>query len=217
MYNSKYDKYIIDLFVMPGSNRIRYRLHLALQSNKYINIKTYLNNRYSDSLSVNETVNRILYGIENRPVCSICGAPVKYIRKPNSKGLFAKYCSASCKSKGTQNLSYADTEKSKQTKLLRYGTIGYNNSTKGVETKHKKYGNGNNFNKIKQTKLERYDNAYFSNVDKIIQTKLDKYGYVYVNSDKAKQTKKLLYKSETYNNRASAEQTNIERYGTIRH
>lgn len=42
-------------------------------------VKNYLISRYSDSQSYKESIYRIYYNIENRPVCKICGASVKFI------------------------------------------------------------------------------------------------------------------------------------------
>ena len=57
----------------------------------------YLNNRYSDSLSLNETVWRILYDIEERPKCKICGNDVVFVGRKHN--IFAKTCSEECTSR----------------------------------------------------------------------------------------------------------------------
>ena len=38
----------------------------------------YLSNRYNDSTSLRESLYRIKHNLEIRPVCHICGAPVKF-------------------------------------------------------------------------------------------------------------------------------------------
>ena len=57
-------------------------------------IKSYLENRFDDSSSIEETISRIGNGIERKPVCPICGKPVTYIGKPSK--MFSTYCSYTC-------------------------------------------------------------------------------------------------------------------------
>lgn len=53
----------------------------------------YLLNRYSDSESIRETIYRICYNVENKPICKQCGLPVQF--KGIDKG-FSLYCSSKC-------------------------------------------------------------------------------------------------------------------------
>ncbi len=76
-------------------NHIIYDKYVPLITNKYI--LDYLNNRYKDSASILETVQRIRKGVEEKPTCPVCGKPVIWVGK-NTK-LYTKYCSTSCSSK----------------------------------------------------------------------------------------------------------------------
>ena len=46
---------------------------------KYNNILNYLLNRFNDSESTSESLQRIVFNIENRPVCPVCGNYCKFI------------------------------------------------------------------------------------------------------------------------------------------
>ncbi len=197
---------------------------------KYPNVYKYFINRYQDSFSVIESLQRIVFNIEVRPVCKACGKPIEFIGRPNSKGIFRIFCSENC---SKQNINF---EKCKQTKLERYGDAGFNNQYKNRQTKLERYGNVNynNPDKIKQTKLERYGDAGYTNREKAKQTKLERYGDEYffnfekakqtklerygnssfVNPDKARKTKKKLYNDETFSNPEKAKQTKLIRYGS---
>ena len=48
---------------------------------KYPNISNYLDNRYNDSLSRQETILRMRLKIEIRPICPICGNKVVFTNK----------------------------------------------------------------------------------------------------------------------------------------
>lgn len=61
----------------------------------YMDVLKYLNNRYKDSASIQETLYRIEHGIEDKPKCPICGKPVEYVGKPSIT--WRKYCSNECK------------------------------------------------------------------------------------------------------------------------
>lgn len=64
-------------------------LSYFLKSNGHVNVqrlnkisdeyRNYLENRYTDSQSLRETIKRIQYNIDIRPTCVICGAPVKFL------------------------------------------------------------------------------------------------------------------------------------------
>lgn len=88
------DKFIIDYFFY-------YRNNERLNHNKLLNIPNdiliYLLNRYNDSDSIEETIVRIKYNIENKPICCICGSKLKYTNLPNMP--FRKTCSHNCSRK----------------------------------------------------------------------------------------------------------------------
>lgn len=59
--------------------------------------RDYLNNRFPDSESLVETISRIFYGIEERPVCKCCGGKVDlYNYRLGKENVFRQYCSNEC-------------------------------------------------------------------------------------------------------------------------
>lgn len=61
----------------------------------YMDVLEYLNNRFEDSASIQETLYRIEHGVEVKPKCPICGKPVEYVGKPSC--IWRTYCSNKCK------------------------------------------------------------------------------------------------------------------------
>lgn len=74
---------------------IKYNKIVPSRTNeKYLkkhNLYTYLINRYTDSMSIKETIYRIYKNIEIRPKCKICGNNINFIGNK-----FATYCSKKC-------------------------------------------------------------------------------------------------------------------------
>lgn len=108
------------------------------------------------------------------------------------------FCSYKCGKKDRLN-------KSKQTKLKKYGNENYNNIQKSKETCLKKYG-------------VEYITQTIEFKEKSKETCLKKYGTEYsiqsLNSkEKSKQTKKEKYNNIHYNNVEKAKNTCIKRYG----
>ena len=58
-------------------------------------IYEYLINRYNDSQSLKETVYRINFGYDVRPVCENCGKPIEFLGKPSR--MWKTYCSNQCR------------------------------------------------------------------------------------------------------------------------
>jgi len=96
-------------------------------------------------------------------------------------------------------------EKSKQTKLQKYGDLNYHNIEKMKQTNLKKYGvefilsNKSIQEKIKTFKLEKHGNEHYINIEKVKQTNLERYGSI-----SALKNKKIL---------DNLKHTNIEKYG----
>jgi hypothetical protein len=108
-------------------------------------------------------------------------------------------------------------EKSKQTKLERYGDEYYTNPEQITSTMLEKYGVTRfvNAEKIRQTKFERYGDGSYNNNKQIGQTKFERYGDTgYNNSEKIGQTKLEKYGVAGYNNQEQIQKTCLERYGT---
>ena len=112
------------------------------------------------------------------------------------------------KNKSQEEKDYL-TEKTKQTKLEKYGNENYNNGESISKTKlsRDKDDIQKEIKKSKQTKLERYGNENYNNFEKGIKTKLEKYGVKsFTNSEKAMQTK---IKNDTVVNRKTYTYDNL--------
>ena len=158
--------------------------------------QNYLMTLYNDSDSVQESLYRLINNISIRPVCAICGKPVKFVKM--SKG-FAATCSKECKYKLSQ-------QKRGQYYFTNFGVRCPFKIKECVDkrtaTWNKKYGGNPNFDKavrkkIETTNLSRYGvKAPIQNKDiygKLQQTCLTKYNSTNVYSsdygkDKCKQT-----------------------------
>ena len=179
-------------------------------------LNDYISNRYDDSSSIVETLNRIYYNVEDRPVCKLCGAPVKYYKK----NIFGNYCSVKCAMNSIETKEHYKSSirekygvdnpfqspeiknKIRQTNNARYGVDNPNQSekikNKSRNTSFNRYGcnyasQSDEFkNKVKRTCLEKYGVAYAlqSDIikDKSRKTCLKKYGTnYYVQSSNFKQ------------------------------
>lgn len=184
-------------------------LSYFLKSNGHINVqrltniseeyKEYLDNRYTDSQSLRETIKRIQYNIEVRPVCVICGKPVKFLNGKKNQ-LFNKTC---CKEhanmldgitvKKVLKDIYSDVNKKqeinnkiRETCLLKYGDEHYSNRIKAKETCLQRYGVTSPLKseifkqKSKDTCLQKYGVEYTGQIpekiEKTHKTCLEKYG-----------------------------------------
>lgn len=195
----KHDNILIKIFWDKEKNQgTKMYRRFNQKSSKYINILNYLKTRFKDSESFHESLLRIVYNIEERPICPICGNKLKFIGKPNNKGIYRKTCSKKCSNKLTNNFNkhiQLSQEKAKQTKL-------------------KKYGNLNNFEKVKQTKLKKYGDEFYTNIEKSEKTKLEKYGDEhYNNREKFHKTCLTKYGIKTFVNVEKAKKTKLEKYG----
>lgn len=184
-------------------------LSYFLKSNGHVNVqrltnisqeyKEYLDNRYTDSQSLRETIKRIQYNIEVRPVCVICGKPVNFLNGKKNQ-LFNKTC---CKEhanmldgitvKKVLKDIYSDVNKKqeinnkiRETCLLKYGDEHYSNRIKAKETCLQRYGVTSPLKseifkqKSKDTCLQKYGVEYTGQIpEKIEKTHkacLEKYG-----------------------------------------
>lgn len=163
---------------------------------KYPEILLYLENRFKDSESLRETFLRIYYKIEERPKCPICGEIVRWRGKKDK--LFGDTCGKShcyvrfrektmTKLYGIVHLPCTEEsiQKAKNTKMERYGSMGYNNVEKRRKTNLAKYGclaavNDEIIAKRKKTSMLHYgvDVPAKSKIiqDKMKKTCLERYG-----------------------------------------
>ena len=169
MTNVDLDKKCIDLFFKNDRVRKGPTQHLSED------IKSYLENRYSDSDSLIETLYRIKLKIEKRPVCKTCGDKVRFYKRK-----FNTYCSRKCAMNDKDNIDKIQKLRNehiehfkknyKQTCLQKYGIKNVYQS-KTVK------------DKIKITCLKKYGNEYYTCTDemknKSKETCLKKYGVEY--------------------------------------
>lgn len=99
------DNYIIELCINSEGNICHGRPRQIETKIEYKAVREYLKNRYKDippeQFTLNEVIFRIYKGIENRPVCKVCGKPVKFykpIYKKESKiQSYFTTCSKECR------------------------------------------------------------------------------------------------------------------------
>jgi hypothetical protein len=151
----------------------------------------------SDNVSIIERVFCIQNDLTERPVCRVCGKPVKF---DATRGEYRKWCGISCSCKDPDTVA-----KSKSTRKDRYGDTNFNGVSKAKQTRLEKYGSyhGKDFGaKLRATKKANHGDENYVNVEKAKQTRLEKYGDEnYVNVEKAKQTKEERYGDASWNNR----------------
>lgn len=188
------DQIILDYFIKSNGH-----INVQRLTNISQEYKEYLDNRYTDSQSLRETIKRIQYNIEVRPVCVICGKPVKFLNGKKNQ-LFNKTC---CKEhanmldgitvKKVLKDIYSDVDKKqeinnkiRETCLLKYGDEHYSNRIKAKETCLQRYGVTSPLKseifkqKSKETCLQKYGVEYTGQIpgkiEKTHKACLEKYG-----------------------------------------
>lgn len=196
-----------------------------INNGKYPNILEYLNSRYNDSDCMTETIRRIQYKLEERPVCKWCGGHVSFNGYHKGSMHYSACCCSSCHAKYTKDKRF-------ETNIKKYGRKNFGSAEKvkeywinhyGVdnpaktdfvkkkmrETNLKKYG----FNcsskseivkeKIKQTCLKRYGVEYTGQIEeakeKSKKTCLEKYGSEYYIASKDSLEKTIEFSKQNYN------------------
>ena len=196
-----------------------------INKGKYPNILEYLNSRYNDSDCMTETIRRIQYKLEERPVCKWCGGHVSFNGYHKGSMHYSACCCSSCHAKYTKDKRF-------ETNIKKYGRKNFGSAEKvkeywinhyGVdnpaktdfvkkkmrETNLRKYG----FNcsskseivkeKIKQTCLKRYGVEYAGQIEeakeKSKKTCLEKYGSEYYIGSKDRLEKTIEFSKQNYN------------------
>lgn len=196
-----------------------------INKGKYPNILEYLNSRYNDSDCMTETIRRIQYKLEERPVCKFCGGHVSFNGYHKGSMHYSACCCNSCHAKYTKDKRF-------ETNIKKYGRKNFGSAEKvkeywinhyGVdnpakvdfvkrkmkETNLKKYG----FNcppksevvkeKTKQTCLKRYGVEYTGQIEeakeKSKKTCLEKYGSEYYIGSKDRLEKTIEFSKQNYN------------------
>ena len=196
-----------------------------INKGKYTNILEYLNSRYDDSDCMTETIRRIEYKLEERPVCKWCGGHVSFNGYHKGSMHYSACCCSSCHVKYTKDKRF-------ETNIKKYGRKNFGSAEKvkeywinnyGVdnpaktdfvkkkmrETNLRKYG----FNcsskseivkeKSKQTCLKRYGVEYTGQIEeakeKSKKTCLEKYGSEYYIGSKDCLEKTIEFSKQNYN------------------
>ena len=196
-----------------------------INKGKYPNILEYLNSRYNDSDCMTETIRRIQYKLEERPVCKWCGGHVSFNGYHKGSMHYSACCCSSCHAKYTKDKrfetnikkygrkNFGSAEKVKEYWISHYGVDNPAKTDfvkkKMRETNLKKYG----FNcsskseivkeKIKQTCLKRYGVEYTGQIEeakeKSKKTCLEKYGSEYYIASKDCLEKTIEFSKQNYN------------------
>lgn len=149
-----------------------------------LELKDYLDNRYSDipenMFSYKEVLYRIEHNIENRPVCRVCGQPVVFIGDKPGKSIngFRMTCSHKC-----HGLDKISIQKTISTKANRSDSLKQLEKTRREQTCIQRFGVQNVFiykkDQIKNTMICRYGGYTMQSEElkeKVKQTNLEKYG-----------------------------------------
>ena len=196
-----------------------------INKGKYPNILEYLNSRYDDSDCMTETIRRIEYKLEERPVCKWCGGHVSFNGYHKGSMHYSACCCSSCHAKYTKDKrfetnikkygrkNFGSAEKVKEYWISHYGVDNPAKTDfvkkKMRETNLRKYG----FNcsskseivkeKVKQTCLKRYGVEYTGQIEeakeKSKKTCLEKYGSEYYIGSKDCLEKTIEFSKQNYN------------------
>ena len=218
-----HDSLIIKILIKDDkilTNSIR-----KINKGKYPNILEYLNSRYNDSDCMTETIRRIQYKLEKRPVCKFCGGHVSFNGYHKGSMHYSACCCSSCHAKYTKDKrfetnikkygrkNFGSAEKVKEYWISHYGVDNPAKTDfvkkKMRETNLRKYG----FNcsskseivkeKTKQTCLKRYGVEYTGQIEeakeKSKKTCLEKYGSEYYIGSKDCLEKTIEFSKQNYN------------------
>lgn len=224
MSNQELIEYLTD-----NSGEYNKRINRKYLETHDLNILHILYNVYDD-LSEKTPVYEIYYRLKNnlkkRPVCIICGKPVKY-----TSGHYAKFCSKECQ---YSDLGKKITKEIKiKSNLEKYG-VEHTSQLKDVTDKRTK-SRADHVNKIQQhvreslyKKYGAYDVMHIPHIlQKIKDTNLKKYGVEFPLQQLKKENSEIYQKiSQTCINKFSVDsplknkevrekikQTNIQKYG----
>lgn len=190
------------------------------------NILNICKNKFDDAENIHENIYRIIHNINIRPICEVCGGPVKFIGSFMNGG-FCKTCGSKCAANHPDTLI-----KRKKTCLEKYGTEFVcqvdDFKEKVKQTCMEKYGGPSPASskdivkKIKNTKYERYGDENYTNDIKRIQTMNTRYGCSYTLELKAfrdlasqiiKQRYGVQYAAQSEVVKEKYKKTCLKRYG----
>ena len=199
-----HDSLIIKILIKDDkilTNSIR-----KINKGKYPNILEYLNSRYDDSDCMTETIRRIEYKLEERPVCKWCGGHVSFNGYHKGSMHYSACCCSSCHAKYTKDKRF-------ETNIKKYGRKNFGSAEKVKEYWISHYGVDNPAKtdfvkkKMRETNLRKYGFNCSSKSEivkeKTKQTCLKRYGVEYAGQieeakEKSKKTCLKKYGSEYY-------------------
>ena len=155
------DQYISNLFF--GKRQFKYQIYNKYSQDEESDIYQYVINRFNDSESFKESMYRIKYGIEKRPICEECGNKLQF-HPGEGKDIFNRFCCKKC-----SNNNELSKERLKETCLKKYGETNIAKSQyfketyiKHIQEKYQDTTITNAFqakeviNKIKETSLKHW-------------------------------------------------------------
>ena len=175
--------------------------------------KLYIAERFNDSQSIKESIWRILYHIEERPVCEVCGGAVKFVGRKHM--IFSKTCSKDCfrkllnKPKDEYYDSLSTYDKTKYTCLKRYGVDHPSKLSTNVFKCNNPQKNDIIKQKTKQTRIELYG-QYMSDAN---ISSLQSIDTKHKRCQSFNTTMLNKYGDNNYRNTNKHKETCIEKYG----
>ena len=159
--------------------------------------KKYLENRFSNSYSIEESLYRIKYNVIEKPKCPTCGKESIF---DTHKNKYKKYCDYKC-----LNNNEEKKNKNIQTLLSRYGVVNISQLNEIKE-------------RVKQTCIDKYGvkNPYNLHIDKSIETRKNNKE---INKQKETNIEKYGVDNVAKNNeiKNKIKTTCVKKYGKISH
>ena len=191
------------------------------------NIAHYLDNRYPDSESYQETIIRIYLGkYETRPTCPICGKVLPYLGYSLKRGVFPRGCSISCSSiisgkEYKEEHGHHKVFKAQEIRRRKRDELGipYQNVEKWKNTMMEKYGTtalleipGMKEHIIKSN-IEKYGTEWYFQSEECKDKMIEKFGVenYWKTEEAAKQTSKRMKGNKEI--QAKREETMMNKYG----
>ena len=154
------DQYIIDLCITPEGGISHGKPGQIERKPEYKAVKEYLIHRYNDipeeQFTFNEAIFRIYHHIEMRPVCKVCGKPVKFYKPvldPSKHKVYRDTCSEECRSKVALSTC-------QETNMQRYGVKSNLQFKETQEKSHIASQSTKAKEKKKQSMISRYNREH---------------------------------------------------------
>lgn len=175
---------ILDCFdkitkTISRDNTSRYmKNHFEKEYNELLKLTSFLDKFDSEDknkkVSIFERIYCLEHNLSDRPKCQNC--KTEYVCGFNKlTNEYKKWCSPKCQSSDKNCIN-----KSKETRLNKYGSSNYNGIEKSKITRYKnnngKWHSDNFSIKTKESKLKHFGSENYANIDKIRETKLARYG-----------------------------------------